>query len=162
MKSRGTLIIAVKRTSPSVWRVWIEISCKSDCSPCVLRHPPCGGCGLKFRLLRLLLLVPSSPSVWRVWIEIPSDRTPLKSSPSPSVWRVWIEMLILCIPESNGLSHPPCGGCGLKSVVPISPAALCLGHPPCGGCGLKLCRSARDIAFSRGHPPCGGCGLKFW
>ena len=36
---------------------------------------------------------------------------------SPSVWRVWIEMLILCLLALGSPCHPPCGGCGLKSIL---------------------------------------------
>ena len=34
------------------------------------RHPPCGGCGLKFSFLSLGVDTESSPSMRRVWIEI--------------------------------------------------------------------------------------------
>ena len=77
--------------------------------------------------------------------------------------------------------HPPCGGCGLKSLV-CGRYVKNGSHPPCGGCGLKLSTLRRSspvprspsmrrvwieivfqatyIATAPRHPPCGGCGLK--
>ena len=50
------------------------------------------------------------------------------------------------------LSHPPCGGCGLKSMKRKKPMHFC-SHPPCGGCGLKyidrLARWAESIVTLR-------------
>ena len=36
----------------------------------VTSHPPCGGCGLKYKVLVRIAQYPLSPSVWRVWIEM--------------------------------------------------------------------------------------------
>ena len=55
-------------------------------------HPPCGGCGLKYRAGNLALDEPKSPSLRRVWVEMSEDATKL----------------------SGAGGHPPCGGCGLK------------------------------------------------
>ena len=42
---------------------------------CIVSHPPCGGCGLKFDYpLALDINFSMSPSVWRVWIEIQQVR----------------------------------------------------------------------------------------
>ncbi len=59
------------------------------------RHPPCGGCGLKFRSLVVIKTVLIwSPSVWRVWIEMRTWHCILHAVTwSPSVWRVWIEII---------------------------------------------------------------------
>ena len=59
-----------KLSSPSVWRVWIEIDDPLTVSA-----------------------TGRSPSVWRVWIEIPPYAQILPQVRSPSVWRVWIEIL---------------------------------------------------------------------
>ena len=57
-------------SSPSVWRVWIEI------------------------IFALMPAVSSlkSPSVWRVWIEMYIPPSWHIGPVSPSVWRVWIEI----------------------------------------------------------------------
>ena len=57
-----------------------------------------------------------------------------------------------------GWSHPPHGGCGLKSHSDHH-KPMVVGHPPHGGCGLKLLTFAR-VRIKNGHPPHGGCGLK--
>ena len=59
------------KSSPSVWRVWIEIQRDAGSHRCSAR----------------------SPSVWRVWIEIPIKTEDHHRKESPSVWRVWIEIL---------------------------------------------------------------------
>ena len=41
--------------------------------------------------------------------------------------------------EFEEMSHPPCGGCGLKSEWDSGSHTYAVGHPPCGGCGLKFC-----------------------
>ena len=58
------------------------------------------------------------------------------------------------------MSHPPHGGCGLKSKDKLSDVKE-LGHPPHGGCGLK-CVPAPWQWQGNSHPPHGGCGLKFF
>ena len=80
--------------SPSVWRVWIEMNgCFNTFEPKIC-HPPCGGCGLKLFWFQRCSFFDMSPSVWRVWIEIQKKKS---------------QVLIL-------VRHPPCGGCGLKSL----------------------------------------------
>ena len=56
--------------SPSVWRVWIEIAIPEAPASLSPRHPPCGGCGLKYLKGGVYGKSHLSPSVWRVWIEI--------------------------------------------------------------------------------------------
>ena len=56
--------------SPSVWRVWIEMSLASAFACAIACHPPCGGCGLKCVFILSSCCRTGSPSVWRVWIEI--------------------------------------------------------------------------------------------
>ena len=64
-----------------MWRVWIEIVLDLDIPVDPQRHPPCGGCGLKFRyMLSFLGKSRASPSVWRVWIEIVTNNTALTVS----------------------------------------------------------------------------------
>ena len=142
-------------------RVWIEIQRTVNLYRSTIRHPPCGGCGLKCKMDGKNPRVKESPSMRRVWIEI-----------------------FHCKPRrKRSRSHPPCGGCGLKYApcnfpawwAPRSPSmrrvwieiaqavtslAGSVGHPPCGGCGLKSDLS-RHIMQRTGHPPCGGCGLKW-
>ena len=64
---------AVGNGSPSVWRVWIEINPRHKARAFLSRHPPCGGCGLKFVRRFDCYVKNLSPSVWRVWIEILSN-----------------------------------------------------------------------------------------
>ena len=82
--------------SPSVWRVWIEIGILKITLPSGNRHPPCGGCGLKFERTK---------------------RHGKHHAVSPSVWRVWIEIGRGYAAPQVRYGHPPCGGCGLKSSV---------------------------------------------
>ena len=115
MKLAASSAIQFPEKSPSVWRVWIEISFSTSNSRKYPSHPPCGGCGLKsiigwvgyYRLshppcggcgLKLRKLVEEQDAITR----------------SPSVWRVWIEIINLLSKISNFYGHPPCGGCGLK------------------------------------------------
>ena len=56
--------------SPSTRRVWIEIWKAVTTVPARLRHPPRGGCGLKFHAWPRAHLLSPSPSTRRVWIEM--------------------------------------------------------------------------------------------
>ena len=61
-------------TSPSLRRVWVEIEEVQEMITKDESHPPCGGCGLKFADIDLLLDgMKSSPSLRRVWVEIASS-----------------------------------------------------------------------------------------
>ena len=124
------------------------------------RHPPHGGCGLKFFVNCCFKSKCESPSTRRVWIEItlliyedrfkgsPSTRRvwieiiPLTYSfsirSSPSTRRVWIEILRQRADYKCQERHPPHGGCGLKSKMLQGYHQNPKGHPPHGGCGLKL------------------------
>ena len=73
-------------------RVWIEMQAKYIIRAVKQSHPPCGGCGLKFQQVFVLLPLLQSPSMRRVWIEISGTRHGM----------------------SCATRHPPCGGCGLK------------------------------------------------
>ena len=57
------------------------------------------------------------------------------------------------------LCHPPCGGCGLKSIhwasgdyLPASPSMRRV--------WIEMYNTSRSTPSSFSHPPCGGCGLK--
>ena len=63
---------------------------------------------------------------------------------SPSTRRVWIEISTGAIAITDDNSHPPHGGCGLKSELLREIKKEYHGHPPHGGCGLKLQMSYRD------------------
>ena len=101
--------------SPSMRRVWIEITRCWMGAKQKRRHPPCGGCGLKCAI--------------RIRITITTQT-------SPSMRRVWIEISFTGIEKYTQLGHPPCGGCGLKSRFEHIQGGN-RRHPPCGGCGLK-------------------------
>ena len=59
----------------------------------------------------------SSPSMRRVWIEILFIfYNRYSKGRSPSMRRVWIEIKESIFLRISSSSHPPCGGCGLKSV----------------------------------------------
>ena len=49
MKSLGLKNLLAVSKSPSLRRVWVEIICEDAGINVNRGHPPCGGCGLKFR-----------------------------------------------------------------------------------------------------------------
>ena len=53
----------------------------------------------------------------RVWIEIRTILSRIVKQASPSMRRVWIEMRTGLSVAVIKTGHPPCGGCGLKSIV---------------------------------------------
>ena len=57
-----------------------------------MRLPPCGGSGLKYKIVGKFRRVFQSPSVWREWIEIRDVLQKPTKATSPSVWREWIEI----------------------------------------------------------------------
>ena len=73
--------------------MWIEIVhlFVNICQP--PRHPPHGGCGLKFGYAELACRAPESSPTWGMWIEITMAAAP---------------------PAAPRTGHPPHGGCGLK------------------------------------------------
>ena len=81
-----------KRSSPSVWREWIEMLWLCRCAASGGGLPPCGGSGLKYQITVPVILDQTSPSVWREWIEIAEIDGKWSQTMSPSVWREWIEM----------------------------------------------------------------------
>ncbi len=102
-----------------------------------------------------------SPSVWRVWIEINCIYKHRRIRQwSPSVWRVWIEIFCLrfCFPFCLG--HPPCGGCGLKSIW-TSRHPFSFLSPSVWRVWIEICYHFKVLRSFYGHPPCGGCGLKY-
>ena len=71
--------IKCKPMSPSARRVWIEITHIRGSVHSSRRHPPPGGCGLKYVTCEKEYEYRRSPSARRVWIEIsrlyvPNDR----------------------------------------------------------------------------------------
>ena len=123
--------------SPSVWRVWIEIS-----------------------MLCLVAAMLVSPSVWRVWIEIGQQQSLTGSKLSPSVWRVWIEIYTATYINPRRRSHPPCGGCGLKFSGRLF-ALLEYVSPSVWRVWIEICYHFKVLRSFYGHSPCGGCGLKY-
>ena len=69
-------------------------------------HPPCGGCGLKYKILDIAIALLKSPSMRRVWVEI---------SPRPCV-----SMYIFV----GAVASTP------KKVLAADPSILCLIFPP--------------------------------
>ena len=97
MKYGVVTVLAYITPSPSMRRVWIEISFTLYFHGVVTGHPPCGGCGLK------LLLVKSFCAYCKG--HPPCGGCGLKCSN--------------IVEPIASFCHPPCGGCGLKS------ASLC-------------------------------------
>ena len=56
--------------SPSFRRVWVEISRQRSGTDTARGHPPCGGCGLKYLLVKVSCDLGVSPSLRRVWVEM--------------------------------------------------------------------------------------------
>ena len=168
--------------SPSTRRVWIEMLPLVETPARRPRHPPRGGCGLKFRRVQLHHVPPrhpprggcglkysqngygngeeGSPSMRRVWIEMQNLALLVYVRWSPSMRRAWIEIRIVSRIPTRRHSHPPCGGCGLKLPTLWPADRTTPGHPPCGGCGLKYLHEGRCRLWLLRHPPCGGCGLR--
>ena len=101
-----------------------------------------------------------SPSVWRVWIEIlECEHIPENPPQSPSVWRVWIEITLDDYISNKARSHPPCGGCGLKSVY-FDFEYDSERSPSVWRVWIEIQEEEKEKTFDECHPPCGGCGLK--
>ena len=100
--------------SPSSQRVWIEIGGRINEGYTYACHPLHRGCGLKYRISLLFLLILASPSSQRVWIEISMMAGVLDEIKSPSSQRVWIEIGGRINEGYTYACHPLHRGCGLK------------------------------------------------
>ena len=100
--------------SPSVRKVWIEISIWHSPAGIHRSHLPQGRCGLKFNRFLALSTSSESPSARKVWIEISRGEWSADLVVSPSVRKVWIEISIWHSPAGIHRSHLPQGRCGLK------------------------------------------------
>ena len=78
--------------SPSVRKVWIEISIWHSPAGIHRSHLPQGRCGLKFNRFLALSTSSESPSARKVWIEISRGEWSADLVVSPSVRKVWIEI----------------------------------------------------------------------
>ena len=58
-----------------------------------------------------------SPSLRRVWVEMSICALISAAPVSPSLRRVWVEISADNSAKQRGSCHPPCGGCGLKSII---------------------------------------------
>ena len=119
--------------------MWIEIITSLSLPPRSTRHPPHGGCGLKF---------------------VHGTACSVSAGASSPTRGMWIEIVIRRVSVHMLFRHPPHGGCGLKYKLHRRFATQSRGHPPHGGCGLKFPSLSTSKTTSR-HPPHGGCGLKF-
>ena len=81
--------------SPSVRKVWIEISIWHSPAGIHRSHLPQGRCGLKFNRFLALSTSSESPSARKVWIEISRGEWSADLVVSPSVRKVWIEIIFL-------------------------------------------------------------------
>ena len=123
-------------------------------------HPPHGGCGLKYINRDLRICLQMSPSTRRVWIEMGlwpyvRGRLVVTLHTEGVDWNV-----ILKQKKKKAISHPPHGGCGLKSLnsaMYVLPAM----SPSTRRVWIEICviRFCSNNCFS--HPPHGGCGLKW-
>ena len=93
-----------------------------------------------------------------VWIEMMYIITGASIICVTTLRVVWIEISLRSTMQLR-LQSPPCGWCGLKSVMEIDNVAPLM-SPPCGWCGLK-CVHTCIVCRLCGSPPCGWCGLKF-
>ncbi len=145
--------------SPSMRRVWIEIENIRGLTRPNGRHPPRGGCGLKYYCIASYDDVATSPSTRRVWIEIPAAPAPARRPPSPSTRRVWIEIPLPPLGRDARCGHPPRGGCGLKS-FPTAWVFLGFQSPSTRRVWIEMSLLRKQATGQPGHPPRGGCGLK--
>ena len=81
-------------------------------------HPPCGGCGLKSKQSIRRGNHQGSPSMRRVWIEMlaPKVLTYIPNVTLHAEGVDWNYNIGYCWPIKP--CHPPCGGCGLKFIIP--------------------------------------------
>ena len=85
-----------------------------------------------------------------------SSEATTTSSPTRGMW---IEIAFFAVFGLAALSHPPHGGCGLKSpTIPRGrqPAA----SSPTRGMWIEIPLAPSNSPLAFGHPPHGGCGLK--
>ena len=118
-------------------REWIEIQIGSICISIAKGLPPCGGSGLKFRMLSGLVHPDQSPSMRREWIEMVfPPRISIAAAMSPSMRREWIEMTLwrqLDLTKSSPSMRREWIEIVSLASFTIASASL----PPCGGSGLK-------------------------
>ena len=98
--------------------MWIEISAACSATQAQKSHPPHGGCGLKSsKYSSASRCILSSPTRG-MWIEIAPDFVSFFGSQSSPTRGMWIEIAEIDPSTNSFTSHPPHGGCGLKSPRP--------------------------------------------